>query len=110
MVPCAGLFRQKAEEGGTLDALPLLRRETLKKARALWTLVWRVLVIEKVGTVINYDMPQAIDCYVHRIGRTGRIGNKGTAITFISCELCSFYGSKCFTSVDSTVLLLVVHI
>ena len=44
MVPCAGLFRQKAEEGRTLDALPLLRREALKKARALWSLVWRVLV------------------------------------------------------------------
>ena len=44
MVPSAGLFRQKAEEGRTLDALPLLRCEALKKARALWSLVWSVLV------------------------------------------------------------------
>ena len=44
MAPCAGLFRQKAEEGGALHALPLLRLATLKKGRALWSLVWRVLV------------------------------------------------------------------
>ena len=44
MAPCANLFRQKAEEGRALDALPLLRSEALKKARALWSLVWRVLV------------------------------------------------------------------
>jgi len=51
----------------------------------------RGLDIEKVGLVVNYDMPDSIDSYVHRIGRTGRIGNKGKAITFIACdenELC----------------------
>mmetsp|Transcript_31775 Transcript_31775/g.94430 ORF Transcript_31775/g.94430 Transcript_31775/m.94430 type:complete len:303 (-) Transcript_31775:77-985(-) len=46
----------------------------------------RGLDIEKVSYVINYDMPTDIDCYVHRIGRTGRIGNRGVAITFISCD------------------------
>ena len=34
--------------------------------------------------VINYSLPQDSDSYVHRIGRTGRAGNQGTAITFIS--------------------------
>jgi ATP-dependent RNA helicase DeaD len=34
--------------------------------------------------VINYSLPQDPDAYVHRIGRTGRAGNEGTAITFIT--------------------------
>lgn len=34
--------------------------------------------------VINYDMPSDIDTYVHRIGRTGRAGNKGVATSLIN--------------------------
>jgi len=34
--------------------------------------------------VINYSLPQGPESYVHRIGRTGRAGNEGTAITFIT--------------------------
>jgi superfamily II DNA/RNA helicase len=34
--------------------------------------------------VINYDLPKFADEYVHRIGRTGRAGNKGLAISFVS--------------------------
>ena len=44
----------------------------------------RGLDISNVGCVINYDMPNNIEDYVHRIGRTGRIGKKGIAITFIN--------------------------
>lgn len=32
--------------------------------------------------VINYDLPKSIDEYVHRIGRTGRVGNRGKATSF----------------------------
>ena len=32
--------------------------------------------------MVNYDLPKAIDDYVHRIGRTGRVGNIGKAISF----------------------------
>jgi probable ATP-dependent RNA helicase DDX4 len=42
----------------------------------------RGLDIEKVNHVINHDLPQTIDEYVHRIGRTGRCGNLGKAISF----------------------------
>jgi len=42
----------------------------------------RGLDIPKVSHVINYDLPQNIDSYVHRIGRTGRIGNHGWATSF----------------------------
>ena len=34
--------------------------------------------------VINYDLPDNIDAYVHRIGRTGRAGKKGMATAFFS--------------------------
>jgi len=40
--------------------------------------------IERVNIVINYDMPQDSDEYLHRVGRAGRFGTKGLAITFIS--------------------------
>ena len=36
--------------------------------------------------VINYDLPDVPETYVHRIGRTGRAGNLGTALTFCSQE------------------------
>jgi ATP-dependent RNA helicase DDX3X len=42
----------------------------------------RGLDIPNVLHVINYDLPNDIDSYVHRIGRTGRCGNAGTAIAF----------------------------
>jgi ATP-dependent RNA helicase DDX3X len=44
----------------------------------------RGLDIPNVLHVINFDMPNSIDDYVHRIGRTGRCGNVGTAIAFVS--------------------------
>eukprot|EP01066_Platyproteum_vivax_P013483 Platyproteum_vivax@DN6097_c0_g1_i1.p1 len=44
----------------------------------------RGLDIPNVALVVNYVMPRAIDDYVHRIGRTGRNGNSGAAITFIT--------------------------
>lgn len=42
----------------------------------------RGLDIENVQHVINFDLPSTIDEYVHRIGRTGRCGNIGKAISF----------------------------
>ena len=43
----------------------------------------RGLDIDHVTHVVNYDIPQDPESYVHRIGRTGRAGRRGTAITFI---------------------------
>jgi ATP-dependent RNA helicase RhlE len=43
----------------------------------------RGLDIPNVSHVINYDMPESYEVYVHRIGRTGRIDKKGTALTFL---------------------------
>lgn len=43
----------------------------------------RGIDIPNVTHVINYDEPETYNDYIHRIGRTGRIGNKGTALTFV---------------------------
>ncbi len=43
----------------------------------------RGLDVEQVSHVVNYDIPQSPEAYVHRIGRTGRAGREGTAITLV---------------------------
>ena len=44
----------------------------------------RGIDIDSVSHVINYDIPEAPEDYVHRIGRTGRAGNRGRAITLFT--------------------------
>ena len=47
--------------------------------------IWgRGIDIERVNIVVNYDMPDSSDSYLHRVGRAGRFGTKGLAITFAS--------------------------
>jgi ATP-dependent RNA helicase DDX46/PRP5 len=52
----------------------------------------RGLDIKHIKLVVNYVCPSHIEDYVHRVGRTGRAGNKGTAITFITPDECAFAG------------------
>lgn len=47
-------------------------------------IVSRGIDVEGVTHVVNYDIPENVDSYIHRIGRTGRIGNLGMAITFVT--------------------------
>ena len=44
----------------------------------------RGLDVDRIGLVVNYDMPFDREAYVHRIGRTGRAGRNGEAILFVS--------------------------
>ena len=44
----------------------------------------RGIDILRISHVINYDMPEDIDAYIHRIGRTGRINKTGDALTFVT--------------------------
>lgn len=46
----------------------------------------RGLDIDDISHVINYDLPRTADVYVHRIGRTGRAGKKGTAISLVEAH------------------------
>lgn len=46
----------------------------------------RGLDVEGVTHVINYDIPHDVDWYVHRIGRTGRAGNDGVAVTLYTAD------------------------
>ena len=46
----------------------------------------RGIDIQDLGVVINYDLPDVAETYVHRIGRTGRAGKSGVAFTFCSAE------------------------
>jgi len=44
----------------------------------------RGLDIENVTHVVNFELPMVVDEFVHRCGRTGRIGRKGVAVTFVT--------------------------
>ena len=46
----------------------------------------RGIDVQDVACVINYDMPHSIENYTHRIGRTGRAGKKGYAVTFLTLQ------------------------
>jgi len=50
----------------------------------------RGLHVEGIGHVVNYSLPHDPEDYVHRIGRTGRAGETGTAVSF-ACEADSFF-------------------
>ena len=46
-------------------------------------LLARGIDVQQVGLVINYELPYKKENYIHRIGRAGRFGRKGTAINFV---------------------------
>lgn len=49
-------------------------------------LLARGIDVYQVSLVINYDMPKQKETYIHRMGRSGRFGRKGTAINFVTPE------------------------
>ncbi|WP_228137766.1 DEAD/DEAH box helicase [Aliarcobacter skirrowii] len=51
----------------------------------------RGIDIENLPCVINFALPQSIDDFTHRVGRTGRAGNDGLAITFLSVKDYKFF-------------------
>jgi ATP-dependent RNA helicase DeaD len=48
--------------------------------------VGRGIDVSSISHIINYDIPQSSDDYVHRVGRTGRMGREGIAYTFVTTE------------------------
>jgi len=61
-------------------------KEFKKRIMVATDLFGRGIDIERVNIVINYDMTPDSDSYLHRVGRAGRFGTKGLAITFVSSE------------------------
>lgn len=73
------------------------RDEIIKQFRLgkIWVLICTDLMsrgidFKTVNSVVNYDFPQSVVSYIHRIGRTGRAGKKGTAITLYTDEDAEF--------------------
>ena len=50
----------------------------------------RGIHVDGISHVVNYDVPEQAEDYVHRIGRTGRAGKHGKSITFV-CEFGAYY-------------------
>jgi len=61
-------------------------KEFKKRILVATNILARGIDIERVNVVFNYDMPDDSDTYLHRVGRAGRFGTKGLAITFVSTE------------------------
>ncbi|CAG9806573.1 unnamed protein product [Chironomus riparius] len=57
-------------------------RQGVRKVLIATAVAARGLDIKGVTHVINYDLPKEVDEYIHRIGRTGRVGNRGKATSF----------------------------
>lgn len=53
-------------------------------------LLARGIDVQQISVVINYDLPQKKESYIHRIGRSGRFGRKGTAINFVTPRDATF--------------------
>jgi len=81
-VPCASIHGDK-DQTQRDDALNGLKKGRIKVLVAT-DVAARGLDIKGVGLVVNYDPPNNTEDYVHRIGRTGRAGNKGFAVTLLT--------------------------
>lgn len=93
-----GIVRYLIKKGVSAEAIhgdksQVARQRALKdfKNRDLRVLVAtdiaaRGIDIDELSHVINYDLPEVSETYVHRIGRTGRAGLSGTAISFCSFD------------------------
>jgi ATP-dependent RNA helicase DeaD len=68
---------------GARDGVMISFKDERVKILVATDVAARGLDITTVTHIVNYDVPTSPDVYVHRIGRTGRIGRKGRAITFV---------------------------
>ncbi|XP_030778479.1 probable ATP-dependent RNA helicase DDX52 isoform X1 [Rhinopithecus roxellana] len=90
------LFHELIYEGINVDVIHAERTQQQRdntvhsfRAGRIWVLICTALLargidFKGVNLVINYDFPTSSVEYIHRIGRTGRAGNKGKAITFFT--------------------------
>ena len=77
-----GVLHGGMRQGARLQAL----REFEEKRTPILiatNLASRGLDLPEISHVINFDMPEDVETYIHRVGRTARMGRAGTAITFV---------------------------
>ncbi len=70
----------------TRDSVMRRFRDGKTKILVATDVVGRGIDVTSISHIINYDVPQFCDDYVHRVGRTGRMGREGVAFTFVSPE------------------------
>lgn len=78
-----GIIHSSKEQSHRFRTIKSLKENTLRMVIAT-DIVARGIDIEGVTHVINFDLPEEPEHYVHRIGRTGRADQKGEAISFIT--------------------------
>lgn len=83
-LPCAWL-EGKMPQDKRINAVDRLKNAKVNVLVAT-DVAARGLDINDITHVINFDMPRKADIYLHRIGRTGRAGNKGTAISLVEAH------------------------
>ena len=71
---------------GARDRVMRRFRDGQIRALIATDVVGRGIDVTTISHIINYDMPQSSDDYVHRVGRTGRMGREGIAFTFVTPE------------------------
>lgn len=79
----AGAIHGDKSQGARTKALDDFKNNRLSVLVAT-DIAARGLDIEDLPIVVNYDLPQVAEDYVHRIGRTGRAGNTGVAISLVT--------------------------
>mmetsp|Transcript_61091 Transcript_61091/g.145541 ORF Transcript_61091/g.145541 Transcript_61091/m.145541 type:complete len:434 (+) Transcript_61091:71-1372(+) len=72
-----------AKDAGRIDRFKLFK-EFKKRILVTTDLFGRGMDVERVNIVINFDMPPDDTMYLHRVGRAGRFGTKGLAVTFVA--------------------------
>lgn len=78
----AEAFHGGLSQSQRIDVLADFKEKTIDVLVAT-DLAARGIDIDKLPYVVNYDLPRSPDDYIHRIGRTARAGEAGTAVTFI---------------------------
>jgi len=81
----AGLYHGDKSQGSRRRALAEFKSDKIQVLIST-EVAARGLDIKGLDHVVNYNLPFLVEDYVHRIGRTGRAGNKGEAISFVSRE------------------------
>lgn len=83
-------FKDKAASAaeaalGRIDRFKMFK-EFKKRILVTTDIFGRGIDVERVNIVINYDMPGESDMYLHRVGRAGRFGTKGLAVSFVASD------------------------